>query len=162
MLKALTPACVGIVVVLLRLAPGGPAGPGVEIELAAAGQDREFVPITDEMLRDPDPADWLMAYRTYDFQGFSPLDQITRENVGQLRLAWMRAMDEGDQEIRPLVYDGVMYIANPVPITSRPSMPPPVTSSGTSSASCPTTCASTRGSAGARATWRCTATTSTT
>ncbi len=22
-------------------------------------------------------------------------------------------MDEGDQEIRPLVYDGVMYIANP-------------------------------------------------
>ena len=79
---------------------------------AAAGQPEDFVPITDEMLRDPDPADWLMAYRTYDFQAFSPLDEITRENVGQLRLAWMRAMDEGDQEIRPLVYDGVMYIAH--------------------------------------------------
>ena len=113
MLKTLTPACAGTVVVLLWLSGGGPAGPWVEIELAAAGQDQEFVPITDEMLRDPDPADWLMAYRTYDFQAFSPLDQITRENVGQLRLAWMRAMDEGDQEIRPLVYDGVMYIANP-------------------------------------------------
>ena len=80
---------------------------------AVAGQSGEFVPITDEMLRDPDPADWLMAYRTYDFQAFSPLDQITRENVGQLQLAWMRAMDEGAVQIRPLVYDGVMYIAQP-------------------------------------------------
>ena len=69
--------------------------------------------MTDEMLLDPDPADWLMVHRTYDFQSFSPLDQINRDNVGQLRLAWMRAMDEGPQEIRPLVYDGVMYIAHP-------------------------------------------------
>ena len=29
-----------------------------------------FVPVTDAMLRDPDPEDWLMAHRTYDFQGF--------------------------------------------------------------------------------------------
>ncbi len=78
MLKTLTPACAGTVVVLLWLSGGGPAGPWVEIELAAAGQDQEFVPITDEMLRDPDPADWLMG--TYDFQAFSPLD-LTRENV---------------------------------------------------------------------------------
>ena len=80
---------------------------------AAAGQPQEFVPVTDEMLRDPDPGDWLMAYRTYDFQAFSPLDEIDRDNVGGLRLAWMRAMEEGAQEIRPLVYDGVMYIAQP-------------------------------------------------
>jgi len=99
MLKTLAPTCVGIVVVLLWLAGGGPAGPGVEIELAAAGQEQEFVPITDEMLRDPDPEDWLMAYRTYDFQAFSPLDQIDRDNVGQLQLAWMRAMEEGAVQI---------------------------------------------------------------
>ena len=54
-----------------------------------------------------------MVHRTYDFQGFSPLDQIDRDNVAGLRLAWMRAMDEGAQEIRPLVHDGVMYIAHP-------------------------------------------------
>ena len=113
MLRTLTPACAGIVIVLLWLSGGGAARPGVEAELAAAGQEQEFVPITDEMLRDPDPADWLMAYRTYDFQAFSPLDQIDRENVGQLRLAWMRAMEEGAQQIRPLVYDGVMYLAQP-------------------------------------------------
>ena len=81
--------------------------------LAGGGQEDAFVPVTDAMLRDPDPADWLMVHRTYDFQGFSPLDQIDRDNVGQLRLAWMRAMDEGAQEIRPLVHDGVMYIAHP-------------------------------------------------
>ena len=81
--------------------------------IAGAGQESAFVPVTDAMLRDPDPADWLMVHRTYDFQGFSPLDQIDRDNVGRLQLAWMRAMDEGPQEIRPLVYDGVMYIANP-------------------------------------------------
>ena len=31
---------------------------------------RPFVPVTDATLRDPDPEDWLMAHRTYDFQGF--------------------------------------------------------------------------------------------
>ncbi len=74
----------------------------------------DFVPVTDAMLRDPDPADWLMVHRTYDHHAYSPLDQINRENVGDLRLAWMRAMDnEGPQQLRPLVYDGVMYIAHP-------------------------------------------------
>ena len=75
---------------------------------------RPFTPVTDEMLRNPEPEDWLMIHRTYDFQGYSPLDQITRDNVNQLQLVWMRAMDAaGPQEIRPLVYDGVMYIAHP-------------------------------------------------
>ena len=75
---------------------------------------QDFVPVTDAMLRDPDPGDWLMVHRTYDHQAYSPLDEINRENVGDLKLAWMRAMDdEGPQQLRPLVYDGVMYIANP-------------------------------------------------
>jgi alcohol dehydrogenase (cytochrome c) len=88
-------------------------GIGPPHHVVAAGQSQEFTPVTEEMLLDPDPADWLMVHRTYDFQSFSPLDQINRDNVGQLQLAWMRAMDEGPQEIRPLVYDGVMYIAHP-------------------------------------------------
>ena len=41
-------------------------------------------PVTDAMLRDPDPADWLMYSRTYDAQRFSPLDEIDRDNVGSL------------------------------------------------------------------------------
>ena len=55
-----------------------------------------------------------MVHRTYDHHAYSPLDHINRENVGDLRLAWMRAMDnEGPQQLRPLVHDGVMYIAHP-------------------------------------------------
>ena len=104
-------ASLGAVVGLVCLCWWSPLGPAQAV--VAAGQAQDFVPVTDEMLRDPDPADWLMIHRTYDFQSFSPLDQINRDNVGQLRLAWMRAMDEGPQEIRPLVYDGVMYIAHP-------------------------------------------------
>ncbi len=73
----------------------------------------EFVPVTDAMLRDPDPGDWLMVHRTYDHHAYSPLEEINRSNVGELKLAWMRAMDEGPQQLRPLVYDGVMYIAHP-------------------------------------------------
>ena len=73
----------------------------------------EFVPVTDAMLRDPDPEDWLLVHRTYDHHAFSPLDEINRNNVGDLKLAWMRAMDEGPMQLRPLVYDGVMYVAHP-------------------------------------------------
>ena len=102
---------VGAVVGLLSLARALQLSPGAGV--AAAEQAQAFVPVTDEMLLDPAPEDWLMVHRTYDFQAYSPLDQINRENVAQLQLAWMRAMDSGQQEIRPLVYDGVMYIAHP-------------------------------------------------
>ena len=44
-----------------------------------------FVPVTDAMLQDPDPADWLSWRRTTDGHGYSPLDQITRDNVASLR-----------------------------------------------------------------------------
>ncbi len=81
-------------------------------EMAAQDQQEPFIPITDEMLLNPDPKDWLMHYRTFDFSGYSPLDQINGSNVDRLQLAWMRAMDAGGQEIRPLVYEGIMYVAH--------------------------------------------------
>ena len=36
----------------------------------AAAQDRDFEPVTDAMLADPDPADWLHWRRTLDGWGF--------------------------------------------------------------------------------------------
>ena len=75
-------------------------------------ETRPFAPVTDEMLLNPDPGDWLMTHRTYDFQAYSPLDEINRDNVHRLQVAWMRAMDEGPQQTQPLVYDGVMYLAH--------------------------------------------------
>ena len=72
-----------------------------------------FVPVTDAMLQNPDPADWPMWRRTLDTFGFSPLDQIDRTNVAELGLAWTRTLGPGVQEGTPLVYAGVMYFPNP-------------------------------------------------
>ncbi len=77
------------------------------------GQVRDYVPVTDEMLQNPDPSDWLSWRRTLDGQGHSPLTQITTENVDELRLAWGWSLGEGSQQTTPLVHNGVMYLANP-------------------------------------------------
>ena len=73
----------------------------------------EFVPVTDAMLQQPAPGDWLTWRRTTDSWGYSPLDQIDRENVGDLRMVWSRGLTEGFQSGTPLAYDGVMYMPNP-------------------------------------------------
>ena len=76
-----------------------------------------FTPVTDAMLQNPDPADWLIWRRTLDHWGHSPLDEIDRRNVDQLRLVWTRPLTTGVQEGTPLVYDGVMYFPNPLDFT---------------------------------------------
>jgi len=73
----------------------------------------EFVPVTDRVLQNPDPADWLMWRRTLDTWCFSPLTEVNRKNVGALRMIWTRALGPGIQEGTPLVYRGVMYFPNP-------------------------------------------------
>jgi alcohol dehydrogenase (cytochrome c) len=65
------------------------------------------------MLENPDPADWLMWRRTLDSHGFSPLSQITRDNVESLRLVWVRPLNDGLQEGTPLVHDGILYFPEP-------------------------------------------------
>lgn len=73
-------------------------------------------PVTDAMLQDPDPADWLMWRRTLNSWGYSPLEQVNRDNVEQLALVWARPLSEGIQEGTPLVHDGIMYMPNPLDI----------------------------------------------
>ena len=81
--------------------------------VTAQAQSPDFVPVTDAMLQNPAPADWLMWRRTLDGWGYSPLDQIDRENVGELQMVWSRALTRGSNQGTPLVYDGVMYMPNP-------------------------------------------------
>ena len=86
------------------------------VVLAAApgwAQEREFAPVSDAVLQDPDPADWLNWRRTLDGWGYSPLDEIDTSNAGELQLAWSWGIEPGVSQTTPLVYDGVMYIANP-------------------------------------------------
>src|SRR5581483_1431111 len=79
----------------------------------ARGQVQNFKPVTDQMLENPSPDDWLMFSRTYDAQRYSPLKQITKENVGQLKLVFSTEMKTGTQESIPIVYRGVIYTATP-------------------------------------------------
>ena len=72
-----------------------------------------FTPVTDELLRNPPDDEWLSWRRTLNGHGYSPLDQITPENVDALRLAWVWTMEQGRVQTTPLVHDGVMYLANP-------------------------------------------------
>jgi len=47
-----------------------------------------------------------MYSRTYDAQRLSPLNQINKQNVGQLRMAWTRGLTQGNTEGIPIVHDG--------------------------------------------------------
>ena len=64
------------------------------------------------MLLRPEPEDWISFRNGYNLWGYSSLNQINRGNVGELRLVWSRAMRHGFQEVEPIVYDGVMFLAN--------------------------------------------------
>src|ERR1700742_2904931 len=83
------------------------------VHLIGQQPGRNLTPLTEDTLKNPSPNDWLMYNRTYDAQRFSPLQQINRSNVGQLKLAWSIPEDAGSQEGIPLVHDGVMYLQAP-------------------------------------------------
>ena len=72
-----------------------------------------LTPVTDAMLREPSPNDWLMWRRTYNGWGHSPLAQIDRENVKNLTVAWTWGMNStGYTEFTPLVHDGILFLWN--------------------------------------------------
>ena len=100
-------ATVRIVLFLLTATALAPAAAGAQTSTG------DFVPVTDAMLQAPAPGDWLMWRRTLDSWGYSPLDQINRDNVDSIRMVWSRGMTDGMQQGTPLVYGGVLYMPNP-------------------------------------------------
>ena len=82
---------------------GGFVGPGLD----------SFTPVTEAMLENPPPGDWLSWRRTRDGHGYSPLAQVNRGNVGDLKLAWVLAMRDGSNQVTPLAHDGVLYLTHP-------------------------------------------------
>jgi alcohol dehydrogenase (cytochrome c) len=78
----------------------------------AANPVTSLTPVTDAMLRDPPASDWLMWRRTYNGWGYSPLDQINKDNVKDLRPVWTWSMTPGATETTPIVHDGVLFIFN--------------------------------------------------
>jgi len=88
------------------------AGLAVCSGVGAQTGEPAFVPVTDAMLKNPDPGDWLMWRRTLNGWGYSPLDQVNKSNVAKLEQVWSHPLGTGIQESTPLVYDGVMYVPN--------------------------------------------------
>jgi alcohol dehydrogenase (cytochrome c) len=65
------------------------------------------------MLRTPPAGDWLHWRRTYDGWAHSPLTQINRDTVKDLKVAWTWSLNStGVNEFTPLVHDGVMFMWN--------------------------------------------------
>lgn len=73
----------------------------------------DLAPVTDEMLANPDPADWLAYGRASDNFRYSPLDQINTDNVNQLQLVWSRGTESGNIQISPIAYNGVLFTNAP-------------------------------------------------
>ena len=61
---------------------------------------------------DNEPEQWMMVGGTYQETHYSPLDEINRDNVGQLELAWYADYDVNlSQQGTPLYIDGVIYVS---------------------------------------------------
>jgi alcohol dehydrogenase (cytochrome c) len=100
-------------------AAGGRGGRGAAAQettpvgVTIAGEVPNFVPVTDEMLKNPDPANWPMIRRDYSATDFSPLKEITPANVKDLQLVYMHPMREGGtNQPAPIAHNGVIYLAN--------------------------------------------------
>lgn len=85
--------------------------PGLDAARAARLQPlARLTPVTDAMLRRPPQGDWLMWRRTYQTLGFSPLRQIDKRNVKALTEVWSWSLAPSQNEITPLVHDGVLFV----------------------------------------------------
>ena len=85
------------------------------VSIAAAGPIENYSPVTAERLKNPEPGNWMHYRRTYDGQGYSPLDQINTSNVKNLTPVWTfsTGVIEG-HEAPPIINNGVMFVATPM------------------------------------------------
>jgi quinohemoprotein ethanol dehydrogenase len=70
--------------------------------------------VTDERLlnAENEPSQWMMTGGTYEETHFSALDEINRDNVDRLGLAWFADYDTNlSQQGTPLYIDGVIYVS---------------------------------------------------
>ena len=60
---------------------------------------------------DKDPNNWLMYHGSYKGWHYSALDQINKNNVKNLKVAWIHSPSTGKRGIQsfPLVADGILY-----------------------------------------------------
>jgi alcohol dehydrogenase (cytochrome c) len=75
---------------------------------------QNYSAVTAERLKKPEDANWLLFRRTYDGWGYSPLEEINRENVSRLVPVWSFATSQVEgHQAPPIVNNGVMFVATP-------------------------------------------------
>ena len=81
---------------------------------ASATMAADYNLVTDDRLKNPEPENWLSWRGNYEGWGYSPLNEITSENVGDLVPVWSYStgVTEGHQA-PPLVNDGMMFVTTP-------------------------------------------------
>src|SRR5579871_2211740 len=95
-----------------RAASGGGLTPGIALPNQPPPSTllEHITPVTPAILAKPPASEWLTWRRTYDDQGYSPLKQIDRTNVKNLRLAWSWSLPPGPNTATPLEHDGVLFV----------------------------------------------------
>lgn len=94
---------------------GGPAGgfaPGVVIPewQSAPNPLDDISEVTQNLLDNPPAESWLTWRGTANATGYSPLSQINKDNVDDLRVSWSLALPAGPNESTPLIHEGVMFV----------------------------------------------------
>ncbi|MCJ2030623.1 PQQ-dependent dehydrogenase, methanol/ethanol family [Methylobacterium sp. J-043] len=80
----------------------------------AAEGIKDYKPVTDERLANPEPENWLQYRGNYAGWGYSPLDKINAENVKRLVPAWTLSTGVMDgHQSPPTVNNGIMFISTP-------------------------------------------------
>ena len=75
---------------------------------------QNYTSVTAERLKKPEDGNWLHFRRTYDGWGFSPLKEITPDNIARLQPVWSMATGQVEgHQAPPIVNNGVMFVATP-------------------------------------------------
>ena len=70
----------------------------------------DITTVTEAMLTDTPADDWLTWRRTNEALGYSPLEQITKGNVDDLRVAWSWGMPPGSDQTYRRLYTMVSFL----------------------------------------------------
>src|ERR1700732_2558529 len=101
-------------IALLVLASLGFSQPEPRVATPMPTVLRNYQSVSAERLLKPEDGNWLMIRRTYDGWGYSPLSEITPDNVKRLQPVWIFSTGETKvHEAAPIVNNGVRVVSTP-------------------------------------------------
>jgi alcohol dehydrogenase (cytochrome c) len=105
----------GVALVVAIAAVAMPAAQQAPLPAAAVPPIlKAYRSVTSDRLLQPEADNWLMIRGTYNGWGYSPLEEITTENVARLKPVWMTATGElATHQAAPIVNGGVMFVTTP-------------------------------------------------